>query len=53
VTDSACLDFDADLAASRLGDGALDDFEITAWLADLNGFHMKTSLGWIKAVKEK
>jgi hypothetical protein len=39
VTDSAGFYLDADLASSGIGDGAIDDFEISTWLADLNRFH--------------
>jgi hypothetical protein len=32
----------AHLSAPRLGDRALDDFEITSGFADLHGFHVKS-----------
>jgi hypothetical protein len=39
VADAARFHLDANLAATRLGHGALNDFEITSGLADLHGFH--------------
>jgi hypothetical protein len=39
VADAAGFDFDAHLPAPGLGSWTLDDFEISTWLADLNGFH--------------
>ena len=49
VADAAGFDFDANLTAGGLGDGALDQFEISAWFADLNRFHGDLlSLEWNK-----
>jgi hypothetical protein len=39
VANAAGFDFDADLATGGLGDWALDYFEISTGLADLDGFH--------------
>jgi hypothetical protein len=39
VADSTSFNFDADLSASGLGSGTLDDFKICSGLTDLNGFH--------------
>jgi len=43
VTDAARFYLDTNLATAWLRDRALDDFEISTWLADLNGFHGGTS----------
>jgi hypothetical protein len=43
VTDAARFYLDPNLAAARLRDRELDDFEISTWLADLNCFHGGTS----------
>jgi hypothetical protein len=43
VTDAARFYLDTNLATVWLRDRALDDFEISTWLADLNGFHGGTS----------
>jgi hypothetical protein len=40
VANAAGFDFDPDLAASGLGNASLDEFEITAGLADLDSFHL-------------
>ena len=39
VAYAAGFDFDAHLSRRWLRDGTLDDFEISAWLADLHCFH--------------
>jgi hypothetical protein len=39
VTDAARFYLDTNLATVWLRDRTLDDFEISTWLADLNGFH--------------
>jgi hypothetical protein len=39
VTDAACVHFDSDLAARRIRDFALHQFEISAGFADLDSFH--------------
>jgi hypothetical protein len=41
VADAAGFDFDADLITSGLGNGALNDFEVSTGFADLNGFHRR------------
>jgi hypothetical protein len=43
VTDAARFYLDTNLATAWLRDWALDDFEISTWLAVLNGFHGGTS----------
>jgi hypothetical protein len=43
VTDAARFYLDTNLATAWLRDRALDDFKISTWLADLNGFHGGTS----------
>jgi hypothetical protein len=50
VADAAGFHFDADLATGGFWDGAIDDFEISTGLADLNRFHGKDllSLEWNK-----
>jgi hypothetical protein len=47
MADSTCFDLDAHLTATGLGYGALDDFEISAWLADLHGFHWEAFFLWL------
>jgi hypothetical protein len=39
VADPAGFDLNADLVSSRIGNISFDKFEITAGLADLDGFH--------------
>ena len=39
VADAAGLDLNSHLAAARMGDRTLDEFEISAWLADLDCSH--------------
>jgi hypothetical protein len=47
MANAAGLHLDANLSAAGLGNGTLDHFEISAWLADLNGFHEDLfSLSW-------
>ena len=41
---AAGFHFDAHLPASRLGDGEIDEFEISTGFADLNGFHRRHGL---------
>src|SRR5882762_5565492 len=41
VADAAGLDFDPDLVAGGIGNVSLDEFEITAGLADLDSFHFR------------
>src|SRR5258708_7708795 len=41
VADATGFDFDPDLVAGGFGDVSFDDFEITARLADLVGFHFR------------
>jgi hypothetical protein len=44
VADTAGFHLDAHLPAPGLRHRALDDLEITSWLADLNGFHANSFL---------
>ena len=44
VADTAGFHLDAHLPAPGLRNRALDDFEITSWLTDLNGFHANSFL---------
>jgi hypothetical protein len=39
MADAARFNFDADLAGAGLGNGAVDHFQISVGLADLDGFH--------------
>jgi hypothetical protein len=41
VTDATSFDLNANLMAAWLRDRTFDNFEVSTWLADLNGFH-----GW-------
>lgn len=38
MTDTACFNLDAHLTPCGFWHGAIDDFEIAAWFADLNSF---------------
>jgi hypothetical protein len=53
VADAAGFHFNADMTAPGLWNGAVNDFEITFGLADLNGFHGNPFLfGWMMAYRQ-